>query len=246
MTVKGTCRFSRVDCREWYHSAECRGSLRSCSEGGSRPRAGPTEPRGTRGPPRYRTIRGDSCSVVARLLPRTPDPDMALNNLERLLAQPAAREQLAATARVAKPRARCRPPLARHLAVLRRHARGLPRVPRHRSATRRGATRPRRNSPANSRAEVAARRRRRRRCLRAFRRFRHRHTLRIGINDVIRDRPLEEVTRELVATGGFVHRGRAAARAAHRDGAIRHPDGARRAARHGSRRSRSASSAATS
>src|SRR6185295_12019945 len=31
----------------------------------------------------------------------------------------------------------------------------------------------------------------------AFRRFRHRHALRIGINDVIRDRPLEEVTREL-------------------------------------------------
>ncbi|HSQ58484.1 MAG TPA: bifunctional [glutamate--ammonia ligase]-adenylyl-L-tyrosine phosphorylase/[glutamate--ammonia-ligase] adenylyltransferase, partial [Gemmata sp.] len=33
--------------------------------------------------------------------------------------------------------------------------------------------------------------------LRAFRRFRNRQILRIGINDVIRDRPLEEVTREL-------------------------------------------------
>jgi glutamate-ammonia-ligase adenylyltransferase len=33
--------------------------------------------------------------------------------------------------------------------------------------------------------------------LRAFRRFRHLHMLRIGINDVIRDRPMEEVTREL-------------------------------------------------
>src|SRR5207253_4851392 len=33
--------------------------------------------------------------------------------------------------------------------------------------------------------------------LRVFRRFRARHTLRIGINDVLRDRPLEEVTREL-------------------------------------------------
>src|SRR5205807_3069250 len=33
--------------------------------------------------------------------------------------------------------------------------------------------------------------------LRTFRRFRNRHSLRIGINDVIRDRPLEEVTREL-------------------------------------------------
>ena len=50
--------------------------------------------------------------------------------------------------------------------------------------------------------------------MRAFRRFRHRHTLRIGINDVIRDRPLEEVTRELVAPRGCLHRGGAAARAA--------------------------------
>lgn len=33
--------------------------------------------------------------------------------------------------------------------------------------------------------------------LRAFRRFRQLHTLRIGVNDIIRDRPLEEVTREL-------------------------------------------------
>src|SRR5262245_47778157 len=32
--------------------------------------------------------------VAARLLPRAADPDMALNNLERLLAQPAARAQL--------------------------------------------------------------------------------------------------------------------------------------------------------
>src|SRR4051794_23378781 len=33
--------------------------------------------------------------------------------------------------------------------------------------------------------------------LRAFRRFRQRHTLRIGTNDVIRDRPLEEITRDI-------------------------------------------------
>ena len=33
--------------------------------------------------------------------------------------------------------------------------------------------------------------------LRAFRRFRHRQLLRIGINDIIRDRPLEEITRDL-------------------------------------------------
>src|SRR4029077_13055759 len=33
--------------------------------------------------------------------------------------------------------------------------------------------------------------------LRAFRRFRQRQMLRIGINDIIRDRPLEEVTRDI-------------------------------------------------
>src|SRR4029079_4910289 len=33
--------------------------------------------------------------------------------------------------------------------------------------------------------------------LRVFRRFRQRQTLRIGTNDIIRDRPLEEVTRDI-------------------------------------------------
>src|SRR5687767_5283730 len=33
-------------------------------------------------------------AAVGRFLPRTADPDMALNNLERLLARPAARERL--------------------------------------------------------------------------------------------------------------------------------------------------------
>src|SRR5687768_6094004 len=34
------------------------------------------------------------CGPLARLLPRCPDPDMALNSLERFLANPAARERL--------------------------------------------------------------------------------------------------------------------------------------------------------
>src|SRR5205085_8426789 len=33
--------------------------------------------------------------------------------------------------------------------------------------------------------------------LRAFRRFRQRQMLRIGTNDIIRDRPLEEITRDI-------------------------------------------------
>src|SRR5688500_10768725 len=36
----------------------------------------------------------DLCTPLARLLPRCPDADMALNNLERFLAQPAARDVL--------------------------------------------------------------------------------------------------------------------------------------------------------
>src|SRR2546430_13479012 len=38
----------------------------------------------------------DLAPALGRLLGRTADPDMALNNLERLFAQPAAREQLPA------------------------------------------------------------------------------------------------------------------------------------------------------
>src|SRR4051794_39810573 len=37
---------------------------------------------------------GELVSSLSRLLPRAADPDMALNNLERLLTQPAARSQL--------------------------------------------------------------------------------------------------------------------------------------------------------
>jgi glutamate-ammonia-ligase adenylyltransferase len=33
--------------------------------------------------------------------------------------------------------------------------------------------------------------------LRAFRRFRHRQLLRIGTNDMIRDRPLDEITHDI-------------------------------------------------
>src|SRR5437879_4934763 len=38
----------------------------------------------------------DFCSPLARLLPRCPDADMALNNLERFLAQPEGRDKVSA------------------------------------------------------------------------------------------------------------------------------------------------------
>ena len=138
----------------------------------------------------------DLFAPLGRLLPRTADPDMALNNLERLFAQPGRPRPTAGAARRPRPRTRRHPPTARHLAVLRRHARrrtrtsstGVFHVPRRNPSTAeliaqlRGEV-----EAAGDDAGV----------LRAFRRFRHRHTLRIGINDVIRDRPLEEITREL-------------------------------------------------
>ena len=38
----------------------------------------------------------DLMAPLSRWLPRSPDPDLALNNLERVLAQPAGRAQLPA------------------------------------------------------------------------------------------------------------------------------------------------------
>jgi glutamate-ammonia-ligase adenylyltransferase len=133
--------------------------------------------------------------VVARLLPRTADPDMALNNLERLLAQPAARQHLPL---LIESRARGLDAVLHLLATSQFFADTLAAYPEFLDSVRN----PPRRNPSTAeltnqlRAEVEA-------CtddaavLRAFRRFRHRHALRIGINDVIRDRPLEEVTREL-------------------------------------------------
>lgn len=132
---------------------------------------------------------------LGRLLPRCPDPDMALNNLERFFSHPAAPALVPALLD-----GRCRPLeiliglfstsqlfsdlLAQHPDYL-----DMLRVPLRKSP-----------SPAELRdgllAEVDA-------CaddtslLRAFRRFRHRQLLRIGTNDIIRDRPLDEVTRDI-------------------------------------------------
>jgi glutamate-ammonia-ligase adenylyltransferase len=132
---------------------------------------------------------------LARLLPRTADPDMALNNLERLLAQPAAREQLS---QLVESRARGLDAVLQLLATSQFFADTLATYPVFLESVRSAPRRPPSTAEltAELRGEVQA-------CgddpavLRAFRRFRNRHMLRIGINDVVRDRPLEEVTREL-------------------------------------------------
>lgn len=133
--------------------------------------------------------------LLARLLPRTADPDMALNNLERLLAQPGARQQLP---QLLESRNRGLDAVLHLLATSQYFADTLVTYPEFLESVRN----PSRRNPSTAelttqlRSEVdaaaddAA-------VLRAFRRFRNRQMLRIGINDVIRDRSLEEVTREL-------------------------------------------------
>jgi glutamate-ammonia-ligase adenylyltransferase len=141
------------------------------------------------GPDLWQALR----EPFARLLPLCPDPDMALNNLERFLSDPGSKLQT---------------PLLREGRVLETLLQLL------------GTSQffgdllvanpdyldmlliPLRKSP--SRAEMHAQlqadldaAREDGPVLRAFRRFRQRHVLRIGVNDIIHDRPLEEVVRDL-------------------------------------------------
>jgi glutamate-ammonia-ligase adenylyltransferase len=135
---------------------------------------------------------------LGRLLPRTADPDMALNNLERLFARPDARAQLPA---LLESRARELDATLQLLATSQFFADTLVaypeflasvfQVPRRNPSTAELIAQLRGEVDAASAVNDDAG------VLRAFRRFRDRHTLRIGISDVIRARPLEEITREL-------------------------------------------------
>jgi glutamate-ammonia-ligase adenylyltransferase len=134
-------------------------------------------------------------AALGRLLPRSADPDMALNNLERFFANLAAPPLVTA---LLDNRAR---PLEILLGLfatsqmfsdlLAQHPDYLDmiRVPLRRSP---GLVELREllGADVDSARDDAG-------VLRAFRRFRHRQLLRIGTNDIIRDRPLEEVTRDI-------------------------------------------------
>ena len=141
----------------------------------------------------------DSLAVLlpflGQFLPGQADPDMALNNLERFLANPLARSRLPA--------------------LLDAQARGLDVViqifsasqffsdllaanpddldvvegPMRRNPTVDELTDELQKAVAGASDDSAV--------LRALRRFRQRQHLRIGVNDIIRDRPLEEITRDL-------------------------------------------------
>ena len=135
------------------------------------------------------------CNSLARFLPRCPAPDMALNNLERFFAHPAAP---AACPRVLDNRARSLEILLQLFATSQMFSDLLGQFPDYLDMLRV----PLRRSPSPDRAARRAPGRGRCRSedsavLRAFRRFRQRQVLRIGTNDIIRDRPLEEITRDI-------------------------------------------------
>jgi glutamate-ammonia-ligase adenylyltransferase len=132
---------------------------------------------------------------LGRLLPRCPDPDMALNNFERFLANPAGNQQvptlLDARARILETVLQlfstsqyfsdllCANP--DYLDMLR--------VPLRRSPSQK-EMQEQLQAEVDAAFEDSS-------VLRAFRRFRQKQILRIGTNDVIRDRPLEEITRDI-------------------------------------------------
>jgi [glutamine synthetase] adenylyltransferase / [glutamine synthetase]-adenylyl-L-tyrosine phosphorylase len=134
-------------------------------------------------------------AALIRLLPRTADPDMALNNLERLFAQPGGRAHLSA---LLEARGRGLEAALNLLATSQFFADTLAFYPELleslRALPRRAPTTAELLAELRSDLEAAADDSG---ILRSFRRFRARHQLRIGINDIVRDRPLEEVTREL-------------------------------------------------
>ena len=135
------------------------------------------------------------CHPLGRLLPRCPDPDMALNNLERFLANPQGSRQLP---HLLEPRGRSLETLIQLLGtsqffsdLLGNHPDFLDmaRIPLRRSPSPKEL-----HETLQQQIDVAFEDSR---LLSCFREFRQRQVLRIGANDIIRDRPLEEITRDL-------------------------------------------------
>jgi glutamate-ammonia-ligase adenylyltransferase len=135
------------------------------------------------------------CGPLSRYLPRCPDPDMGLNNLERFLAVPAAAERLLT---MPEGRSRTLEILLQLLStshyfseLLVAHPDYLPmlRVPLRRSPSREELIELLQAEVGGALEDSAV--------LRAFRQFRQKQILRIGANDIIRDRPLEEITQDI-------------------------------------------------
>jgi glutamate-ammonia-ligase adenylyltransferase len=137
----------------------------------------------------------DLSHPLGRILPRCPDADMALNNLERFLANPAAQAILPA---LLESRARCLETMLQLFSTSQFFSDLLAKYPDYldmlrvplRSSPNRVELQDTLQAEVDAAFEDSA-------VLRAFRRFRQRQLLRIGTNDIIRDRPLEEVTRDI-------------------------------------------------
>ncbi|MGL6074744.1 MAG: bifunctional [glutamate--ammonia ligase]-adenylyl-L-tyrosine phosphorylase/[glutamate--ammonia-ligase] adenylyltransferase [Fimbriiglobus sp.] len=136
--------------------------------------------------------------TLDRTLPGSPDPDLILNNLERLIAVPAFRSKWAS---FWQPTGRGIDGLLQLLAVSQFFADTLVMYPEAIEMVRTaplispstGELIARLRSEVEASFDDAS-------ILRAIRKFRHLQMLRIGVNDVLRDRPLEEITRDLART----------------------------------------------
>src|SRR5713226_1045134 len=137
----------------------------------------------------------DLSQPLSRLLPRCPDPDMALNSLERFLKHPDGVKQFPA---LIEGRSRTLEKLLQLFGtsqyfsdLLASHPEYLDmlRIPLRRSPNLK-EMREHLQAEVDAAFEDSA-------VLRAFVRFRQRQILRIGTNDIIRARPLEEVTRDI-------------------------------------------------
>jgi glutamate-ammonia-ligase adenylyltransferase len=135
------------------------------------------------------------CLPLGRFLPRCADPDMALSNFERFVTNRAGAEQLPI---LLESRARTLDTLLQllgtsqffcDLLVAHPECLDMLRVPL-RSSPNRAELQALLQAEVDAAFEDSA-------VLRAFRRHRQRQMLRIGTNDIIRDRPLEEVTRDI-------------------------------------------------
>ena len=140
-------------------------------------------------------VLAELCHPLGRILPRCPDPDMALNNFERFLGNPAGAEQFPL---LLEGRARVLEILLQLLSTSQFFSDLLSSNPDYldmlriplRSSPSRTELRAQLQGEVDAAYEDSA-------VLRVFRRFRQKQVLRIGTNDIIRDRPLEEITRDI-------------------------------------------------
>lgn len=137
----------------------------------------------------------DLAHPLGRMLPRCADGDMALNNLERFLANPLGATQLPA---LLEARARTLETLLQlfsasqffsDLLIANPDYLDMLRVPLRSSPSRAEMIESLQREVESAYEDSAV--------LRTFRRFRQKQMLRIGANDIVRDRPLEEITRDI-------------------------------------------------